>query len=275
MANLNENEALEQKEQEIEEQVIDDQEIKIVGVGGAGVNLTYCLFNWWKKLYLYKGIDFIVMDTDKDSLKTSPCTNEVLLEVNGDGEQSSSLGELAVEQNKASIMEVLYKTKLLFLIAGLGGKTATSAAPRIAAIAKEMGCFVVSMVVTPFTFEDENRIAKGQAGVEALVEAGDGVIVFDNDYLLKTETKESVKGEGGYHSMTEAKERAARLDYEVRKVSGIVAKADDWYARKLGYQELHQTLYRMIKIVDKPDNTKAIKAGKLSFDSIRQGLLDY
>src|SRR5258706_8032168 len=75
--------------------------------------------------------------------------------------------------------------------AGLGGGTGTGAAPIVAQIAKECGALTIGVVTRPFTFEGAKRMSSGEAGMEALKEHADTLIVIPNDRLLQLVDKNS------------------------------------------------------------------------------------
>lgn len=246
------------------------QKTKVIGVGGAGTNIVYDLSTNCQNTGIYKGIDFIVMDTDELILKENLCTNKVLLKLEGFYEQSSDidLGMFAVNQNMESILAALRNANLLILVAGVGGTTATSIAPQIATIAKEMGCLVISMAITPFDFEGEERIAKAEAGIERLVEVCDGVILFSNDHLFNVICEK----------LTDQRTRplySERIYNNVREVAGIISEANPLTKDvfNLSNSALQEELNLIMEIVNEPDNARALNAGEFSFDVIRQRLM--
>jgi len=107
--------------------------IKVLGVGGGGSNAV---------THMYKqgisGVDFILCNTDAQSLDTSPIPVKIQLGAKGLGAGSiPSVGKDAANENLDEIKSILEtNTKMLFITAGMGGGTGTGAAPVIASVAK-------------------------------------------------------------------------------------------------------------------------------------------
>jgi cell division protein FtsZ len=149
--------------------------IKIVGVGGAGSNIV--------SFMILKGLSeaqLIVMNTDEDSLKANVCANKVLLKTD-ELINNSLLGRKSAYASQEKIKDILYDGKVLILIAGLGGNTATSALPVIVEIARDLGMYVVCMVTTPFAIETEEKRLCSFKSIIDLESVADNVVVFDNE----------------------------------------------------------------------------------------------
>jgi cell division protein FtsZ len=89
------------------------------------------------------------------------------------------------------IKALLKGADLVFIAAGAGGGTGTGAAPVVARIAKELGALTVGIVTRPFGFEGSARSAAAAAGVEALREEVDTLIVVPNNRLLTVLDKQT------------------------------------------------------------------------------------
>lgn len=154
-------------------------DLKILGVGGAGSSIVSHM--------LAKGISgaqFIVMNTDNNALTTSPCQNKVLLG-HGDQGRSPSLGRQSVLESHDDVVDAICDARLLILVGGLGGNTATGALPLIARMAKDMDIFVVCLVTKPFAFEGTLRAKRAQEAVANLANIADNVVAFENDDCMK------------------------------------------------------------------------------------------
>lgn len=157
--------------------------IKVVGVGGGGMNAVTRMVN--SRL---KGVDFIVMNTDEQVLMKSSVENRLQLGskvtrgmgAGGDPE----LGQKAAQEDKDRIMSVLKGADMVFVTSGMGGGTGTGAAPVVASIAKEMKCLVVGVVTLPFSFEGRRRMENALAGVEDLRKNVDTLITIKNDSIF-------------------------------------------------------------------------------------------
>ena len=157
--------------------------IKVIGVGGGGSNAVNHMYKQG-----IKGVDFIVCNTDQQSLDMSPVPFKVVLGASlTKGRGAGSLPEVGKNAAIESIEELkailANNTEMLFITAGLGGGTGTGAAPIIAQVAKEMGILTVGIVTIPFGFEGKKRKAQADAGLEALKKSVDTLLVISNDKL--------------------------------------------------------------------------------------------
>lgn len=157
--------------------------IKVIGVGGGGSNAVNHMYKQG-----IKGVDFIVCNTDQQSLDISPVPLKIVLGSSlTKGRGAGSLPEVGKNAAIESIEEVkallANNTEMVFITAGLGGGTGTGAAPVIAQAAKEMGILTVGIVTIPFGFEGKKRKAQADAGMEALKANVDTLLVISNDKL--------------------------------------------------------------------------------------------
>ncbi|AKE41557.1 cell division protein FtsZ [Corynebacterium kutscheri] len=158
--------------------------IKVVGVGGGGVNAVNRMIEEG-----LKGVEFIAINTDSQALMF--CDADVKLEIGraetrglGAG-ANPEVGRKSAEEHKSDIEESLQGADMVFVTAGEGGGTGTGAAPVVAGIAKKMGALTVGVVTRPFRFEGKKRINRALEGIEALREVCDTLIVIPNDRLLQ------------------------------------------------------------------------------------------
>jgi cell division protein FtsZ len=159
-------------------------EIKIVGVGGGGGNAVNRMIE-----ADVRGVEFIAVNTDSQALSQSLALHRLCigarttrgLGAGGDPQQ----GERAARASEAELRELLADTDMVFITAGLGGGTGTGAAPVIAGIAREQGALTVAVVTLPFSFEGVQRRRVAEAGLRALRERVDAIIVIPNDRLLR------------------------------------------------------------------------------------------
>ena len=157
--------------------------IKVVGVGGGGVNAI----NRMIEVGL-KGVEFIAINTDAQALLMSDA--DVKLDVGreltrglGAG-ADPEVGKKAAEDHAEEIEEVLKGADMVFVTAGEGGGTGTGGAPVVARIAKQLGALTIGVVTRPFTFEGRRRANQAETGIGALREEVDTLIVIPNDRLL-------------------------------------------------------------------------------------------
>ena len=156
--------------------------IKVIGVGGAGNNVINRMIEAG-----VGGVDFVVINTDKQDLNKSNCKNKVQIGeklTGGMGAGSKpEIGQRSAEESRAQIAKVLEDTDMVFITAGMGGGTGTGAAPIVAELAHEAGILTVGVVTKPFKFEGANRMRQAEAGIAALNGKVDSLLIIPNDRL--------------------------------------------------------------------------------------------
>ena len=159
--------------------------IKVVGVGGGGVNAVNRMIEAG-----LKGVEFIAINTDAQALLMSDA--DVKLDVGreltrglGAG-ANPEVGAKAAEDHRDEIEEVLKGADMVFVTCGEGGGTGTGGAPVIANIARKLGALTIGVVTRPFTFEGKRRQTQAVDGIEDLRNECDTLIVIPNDRLLQT-----------------------------------------------------------------------------------------
>ena len=156
--------------------------IKVIGVGGAGNNVINRMIEAG-----VDGVDFIVVNTDKQDLNKSICKNKVQIGeklTGGMGAGSKpEIGRKSAEESRAQIAKILEGTDMVFITAGMGGGTGTGAAPIVADLAHEQGILTVGVVTKPFKFEGANRMRQAESGISELAGKVDSLIIIPNDRL--------------------------------------------------------------------------------------------
>ena len=159
-------------------------EIKVVGVGGGGVNAVNRMID--EQL---QGVEFIAINTDAQALMLTDADIKLDIgreETRGLGAGANpDVGRKSAEDHKDQIEEILAGADMVFVTAGEGGGTGTGAAPVVANIAKKQNALTVGVVTRPFGFEGRRRSKQAMEGIEALREVCDTLIVIPNDSLLK------------------------------------------------------------------------------------------
>ncbi len=157
--------------------------IKVVGVGGGGVNAVNRMIESG-----LRNVEFIAANTDAQALLMSDA--DLKLDIGreltrGLGAGSDpEVGRLAAEEHRAEIEEALRGADMVFITAGKGGGTGTGAAPVVAEIAKGLGALTIGVVTRPFAFEGRRRANQAEKGIQILKEKVDTLIVIPNDRLL-------------------------------------------------------------------------------------------
>src|SRR6266516_2281831 len=158
--------------------------IKVVGIGGGGVNAINRMIESG-----LKGVEFIAMNTDAQALLMSEA--DVKLDIGrettrGLGAGSNpEVGRRAAEEHRTEIEEILKGADMVFITAGEGGGTGTGGAPIVADIAKQLGALTIGVVTRPFSFEGRKRATQADMGISELKAAVDTLIIVPNDRLLQ------------------------------------------------------------------------------------------
>jgi cell division protein FtsZ len=158
--------------------------IKVVGIGGGGVNAVNRMIEAG-----LKGVEFIAMNTDAQALLMSEA--DVKLDIGRDSTRglgagsNPEVGRRASEEHKEEIEEVLKGADMVFITAGEGGGTGTGGAPIVAEAAKALGALTIGVVTRPFAFEGRKRATQADMGITELKAAVDTLIVVPNDRLLQ------------------------------------------------------------------------------------------
>ncbi|MDD9992685.1 MAG: cell division protein FtsZ [Rhodospirillales bacterium] len=164
--------------------------ITVFGVGGAGGNAVNNMIAGE-----LEGVDFVVANTDAQSLFQSLCENRVRLGVNitqglGAGARAD-IGKVAAEEALDDIQSYLEGNNMVFIAAGMGGGTGTGAAPVIARAAREHGILTVGVVTKPFHFEGSQRMRVAERGIQELHQYVDTLIVIPNQNLFRVASEDT------------------------------------------------------------------------------------
>ncbi len=157
--------------------------IKVVGIGGGGVNAINRMIDAG-----LKGVEFIGVNTDAQALLMSDA--ELKLDIGQDvtrglgAGSDPDIGRQAADDHRAEIEAALQGADMVFITAGEGGGTGTGGAPVIAEVAKSLGALTVGIVTRPFGFEGRRRAVQAEQGIQKLKEKVDTLIVIPNDRLL-------------------------------------------------------------------------------------------
>ena len=154
--------------------------IKVIGVGGGGVNAVNYMYN--KRI---EGCTFIVCNTDSQSLKKSPVPVKIQLGSGLGAGCNPTEGRNAALNSQQEIEEKILNTKtdMLFITAGMGGGTGTGAAPVIAAMAKNRGILTVGVVTIPFKNEGNESMSKAIDGIYELQKNVDSLLIINNEKI--------------------------------------------------------------------------------------------
>ncbi len=191
-------------------------QIKVIGVGGGGNNAVDRMIDDG-----LAGVEFISINTDGQALaKTKSATKiqigEKLTKGLGAG-GNPEIGEKSVDETQDEIAQALRGADMVFITAGMGGGTGTGAAPKIAAISKELGILTVGVVTKPFNFEGKKRMSNAEKGIIELKKNVDTLVIIPNQRLLGIIDKKT--------TLTEAFKKADEiLRQGVQGISDLISK---------------------------------------------------
>lgn len=157
--------------------------IKILGIGGAGCNTVNSMID-----FDVEGVNFVVANSDLQSLRQSKAINKIQLGVKttkglGCG-ANPEVGRRSTEEDLDRIMEYIGDADIVFIVAGMGGGTGSGGAPVVAKALKDRGILSIAVVTMPFSFEGKRRMLVAQAALETLKKEVDTLIVVPNEKLL-------------------------------------------------------------------------------------------
>lgn len=164
--------------------------VKIIGCGGGGSNAVQRMIKDG-----VSGVDFVVLNTDRQALKVSSAPNRVAIGQKITGGLGAGgnpqVGENAAREDADKIKALLQGTDMVIITAGMGGGTGTGSAPIVAELAHEAGILTIGVVTTPFEHEGKVRMNNAREGLEKIKDHVDSLIVIPNDLIF-----EAVKGIG-------------------------------------------------------------------------------
>jgi len=164
--------------------------IRVVGVGGSGMNAVNHMI-----ASKVKGVEFIAINTDAQDLHNSLAKKKIHIGKNvtrglGAG-GNPDMGRRAADETREEIANALKGSDMVFITCGMGGGTGTGAAPIVAKIAREIGTLTVGVVTKPFLFEGQERMRLALQGISELKQEVDALITIPNDRLLAIVDKET------------------------------------------------------------------------------------
>ena len=205
-------------------EVAEEQEnvvqIKVVGVGGGGGNAVNRMVEAG-----VRGVEFIAINTDKAALLQSRANQKIQI-----GDKTTAgmgaggnpdNGRAAAEESRDEITAAIRSADMIFITAGMGGGTGTGAAPVVAAIAKELGTLTVGIVPKPFGFEGKKRMTQAEAGIAALREQVDSLVVIPNE-RLKFVSEQKITFQNAFYIADDVLRQGVQSISELINVTALV-----------------------------------------------------
>ena len=167
---------------ELDDTVSSGVNIKVIGVGGGGGNAVNHMI-----ASNVRGVEFIVINTDKMPLSHSNATNKIpigekITKGHGAG-ANPEVGAMAAEESVDEIKDAIEGADMVFITAGMGGGTGTGGAPIVARIAHDLGILTVGIVTKPFAFEGKRRMSQAECGIAELRQYVDSLVIIPNERL--------------------------------------------------------------------------------------------
>lgn len=196
--------------------------IKVIGVGGGGGNAV-------NRMYLsdMAGVEFALCNTDVQALEASSVPTKIRLgadQTEGLGAGANpEMGRAAALESRDQIREYLMaeNTRMVFVVAGMGGGTGTGAGPIIAGLAKEMGILTVGLVSKPFRFEGKKRGSQAMEGIQEMEKNTDSLIAINADNLTEI-FGENVTMKKAFEQLDGAMEDVVRAIAEIVTREGYI-----------------------------------------------------
>ena len=163
----------------------DSAEITAVGIGSAGSRIVSLLSR--QSLLVNR---FAYVSCDRDDLSNARAGEKILIESPVDQKLTPAMVRGFAFNSHTRIRDTVEGSKVVFVVAGLGGATGSGLAPLVAAIAREAGATTVGVAVMPFEFESKLKFYAGTS-LKRLRAASRGVIVVDNDTLMRSSPEDS------------------------------------------------------------------------------------
>ena len=204
---------------EIDESMLSQAKIKIIGVGGGGGNAINTMIAGG-----VEGVEFVAANTDAQVLEASMAQTKLQLGAavtKGLGAGGNpEIGRASALEARDRIAEVLRGADMVFVTAGMGGGTGTGAAPVIAQVAREMGALTVAVVTKPFAFEWRMRMRRAEEGIKLLADAVDTLLVIPNQRLLTIAGDQSALD--GFKIVDDVLQSAVRGICDIITIPGLI-----------------------------------------------------
>jgi len=194
--------------------------IKVVGVGGAGGNALQRMSR-----HGIEGVEFLAANTDIQALRRLEGMNTFAIGPTTTGGVGSGghpeIGRKAIKESQEQVSQLLERTDMVFVAAGMGGGTGSGAAPVIGEIARRQGALTVGVVTMPFSFEGPQRRDTAKAALLRLQQKVDTLIVVENDRLLPS-VDQGFSLEKAFELADEALVQGVRGIAEIVAVTGLI-----------------------------------------------------
>ena len=161
-----------------------DLHIQVIGVGGGGGSIiAEC-----SEANL-EGVNLWAANTDSQALERLNDLDINTLNLGKERTEGAGgnpeIGAQLAAESTFEILQILENTRLLFVVACMGGGTGTGAAPVIARCGKEAGILTVGIVTRPRELEQRGK--RAEEGIQELRNNCHALMVFPNDNAFPPE----------------------------------------------------------------------------------------
>jgi cell division protein FtsZ len=160
-------------------------EVTAVGIGSAGIKIVSLLSR--KSLLVDR---FVYISCDKGDFSTVESKDSILIESPVEQKLTPPMVRGLALDSFPRIREAISGSKVVFVVAGLGGATGSGLAPLVASLAQASGSTTVGVAVMPFEFEKRLKFYAG-VSLRRLRASSKGVMVIDNDTLMLSSPEDS------------------------------------------------------------------------------------
>jgi cell division protein FtsZ len=152
---------------------------RVFGVGGTGAAVVAQLL-----ADHFPTDRMAVMDNDAAVLETSPAAHKMMLSEIGRGLVSSASSPPLSGGEMNRVREMCRGRDVVLVVAGLGGRVGSEAAPMVVRAAKDTGATVFAFATLPFECEGTLREKKAAEALKQLHRVADAVICLPNQKVF-------------------------------------------------------------------------------------------
>lgn len=160
-------------------------EITAVGIGSAGTKIVSLLSR--KSLLIDR---YLYISCDEGDFSTVESSESILVDSPIDQKLTPAMVRGLALRYGETIRRALGDSRVVFVVAGLGGATGSGLAPVVASIAQSNGSTAVGIAVMPYDFEKKMKFYAG-VSLRRLRSNSKGVVVIDNDNLMRSSPEDS------------------------------------------------------------------------------------
>lgn len=135
--------------------------------------------------------EYVYMSCEKQDLEYSSSEKTLFIDTGSIGKNTPSRVRGAAHKYVREIREAVSGSRLVFIVAGLGGCGGSGLTPLVARVAKEEGVLTVSVIVMPFGFEKSKHFYAG-VSLKLVRQTSDAVIIIDNDIISSYDEQISI-----------------------------------------------------------------------------------